>query len=299
MQECLFYKKTEGGGVKCEACSHFCLINPGKVGLCGVRQNFDGKLYSLVYGRAISLNIDPIEKKPIYHFLPGSRTLSLGTLGCNFSCYNCQNYEISQIYEEKGNTAKYEGINWGHNITPEEIVREALVNNCPSISYTYNEPSIFVEYALETMKLARAKGLKNIWVSNGYMSDLVLDEVVPFLDAINVDLKSFNNEFYKKYCGAELAPVLKNLKKLAQSDVSLEVTTLIIPGLTDDLEMLEDLIDFIKNDLGRDAPWHISAFSPYISWKLKDLSATPHDLIYKIKEMGIERGLKNVYVGNI
>jgi len=299
MQECFFYKKLDGEKIQCEACHHFCLINQGELGICGVRQNLRGKLYSLVYGKVIALNIDKIEKKPIYHFLPRSKTFSLGTLGCNFACFNCQNHEISQIYDFKGNLDKYDKINWGYEISPREIVEKAIQNDCPSISYTYNEPTVFSEYAFDTMKIAQKNGLKNIWVSNGYMSEKVLDKILPYLDAINVDLKSFNGDFYKEYCGANLKLVLKNLKKLSKSRTHLELTTLIIPGISDDEAMLGALADFIKKELGKEIPWHISAFSPHISWKLRDVPATPPDLIHEIKEIGLKKGLKNVYVGNI
>ena len=299
MQECFFYKKLDKEKVKCEACNHFCVINKNEVGICGVRKNLGGKLYSIIYGKIISLNIDRIEKKPIYHFLPGSKTFSMGTLGCNFSCLNCQNHEISQIYGFKGDLDKYDKIDWGYEILPKEIVAKAIWNNCPSISYTYNEPTVFLEYAFDTMKIAQEKNLKNIWVSNGYMSSLVLDKIIPYLDAINVDLKSFNDNFYKKYCGGSLKPVLKNLKKLSKSRTHLEVTTLVIPGLNDDEKELENIVDFIKRELGDETPWHISAFSPYLSWRLKEAPFTSPELIYKAQDMALKKGLRNVYVGNI
>lgn len=293
------YKQLDSDWVQCRACSHFCKIKPGQTGICGVRQNLEGKLYSLVYGWAVALHMDPIEKKPLYHFLPGSYTYSFGTLGCNFRCANCQNYEISQIFGLKGRAEEYEKLEWGYGILPEKIVAGAEQNNCPSISYTYNEPTVFLEYALDTMKLARKQGLKNVWVSNGFMSDETLNLVTPYLDAVNIDLKSFEDEFYQKNCGGRSEPVLETCRKLARADVWLEVTTLMIPTLSDDPDMLKNIARFIKEELGEDTPWHISAFSGFMSWKLKDLPDTSVKKIREAEQIGKKAGLKNVYPGNI
>lgn len=299
MKECVNYQKIDAHTLECQTCSHFCKIKKGRTGICGIRKNIGGKLYLLVYGKAAAVNIDPIEKKPFFHFLPGTETYSLGTVGCNFRCANCQNYDISQIYNLKGATSEYEKINWGYDLTPKEIVNGALESGCESIAYTYNEPTIFVEYCLDTMKLARKKGLKNIWVSNGFMSDKTLDLVIPFLDAINVDIKSFDDNFYKSNCGAKLNPVLKNCKRLAKEKVWLEITTLIIPSLSDDKKILSQIARFIKNELGDFVPWHISAFSGIISWKLRNLSGTSLETVKKVRQIGIKEGLKYVYAGNI
>jgi len=269
------------------------------VGICGVRQNREGKLYSLVFDRAIALNIDPIEKKPFYHYLPNSRTFSVGTLGCNFRCANCQNYEISQVFGFKGKVGEYNHLSWGEKITPAEIVQGALRSDCKSIAYTYNEPTVFWEYAYETMKQAHAQNLKNVWVSNGFMSAEILNTILPYLDAINVDLKSIRDDFYKDYCGARLEPVLENLKKIAKAGVHLEVTTLVIPTLTDQPEELKKIARFIREKLGPEIPWHVSAFSPEISWKLKDLPKTTATKIKEARKIGKEAGLKKVYVGNV
>jgi len=287
MKEALLYKKLPKKGVRCNACSHHCVILPGKRGICNVRKNKDGKLYSLVYGKAVAANIDPIEKKPLYHFLPGTYTYSIATVGCNFRCANCQNWSISQSSQG------------GYNLTPEKIIQDTLNNHCSSISYTYTEPTIFLEYALETMKLAREKGLKNIWVTNGFMSPQTLKLIIPYLDATNVDLKSFDNSFYKKYCGGQLKPVLENIKELKKNNVWVELTTLIIPGLTNQPNMLKKIAQFIKKELGAETPWHISRFSPEISWKLKNLSATPLETLENAYQIGIKAGLKYVYKGNI
>ena len=283
MKEALLYKKLTGRKVQCQACAHYCLISPGQRGICRVRENQDGKLYSLVYGKAIAVNIDPIEKKPLYHFLPNTYTYSLATVGCNFRCANCQNWQISQANQG------------GQNLLPKKIVQEALNSHCPSISYTYTEPTIFLEYALETMKLAKEKGLKNIWVTNGFMSPQTLKLIIPYLDAANVDLKSFEESFYQKYCAGRLKPVLENLKALKKNGIWLEITTLIIPGLTDQEKMLKKIGQFIKKELDPETPWHISRFFPEVSWKMKKLPATPLESIEKAQQIGLKTGLKYVY----
>ncbi|OIO17624.1 AmmeMemoRadiSam system radical SAM enzyme [Candidatus Kuenenbacteria bacterium CG11_big_fil_rev_8_21_14_0_20_37_9] len=296
MRECRFYEKEKDSTVRCQACHHFCLIRNRQTGLCGVRKNIDGRLMLLVYGYPAAINVDPIEKKPLYHFLPGSRAFSFGTFGCNFKCKNCHNCDISQQKEQK------EILNFVRNnkeFSPEKIVELAKRNNCLSIAYTYNEPTIFSEYALDIMELAHQKDLKNVWVSNGYFSDLVLEKISKYLDAINIDIKSFADDFYKKFAGARLMPVLKNVKKVKRKKIHLEITTLIIPGLTDDLTMLKNLALFIKKELGIDVPWHISAFSGVISWQLKNYPETLPKKIFEICELGKRVGLKNVYPGNI
>jgi len=299
MHECINYKKLENGSIQCRTCSHFCAIGPGAAGKCGIRQNIRGKLYLLTYGKALAANIDPVEKKPLFHFLPGSSTFSVGTLGCNFACANCQNFDMSQIFGHKGETDLYKSLNWGMDLPPERIVKEALEAGCQSISYTYNEPTIFMEYALDAMKLAKEQGLKNIWVSNGFMSGETLDSVAGCLDAINIDIKSFEEGFYEKNCGGRLNPVLKNAKRLVKEGVWVEITTLAIPTLSDDPAMLRQLARFIKSELGENVPWHISAFSGRISWKLKNLPDTELSTIKKAYQIGKEEGLRYVYAGNV
>jgi len=298
MKECINYQK-EGEKISCQACSHFCQIAEGRTGICGVRQNRGGKLFLLTYGKAIAAHIDPIEKKPLFHFLPGSYAYSFGTLGCNFRCANCQNFDISQMFGLKGKVQAYAQLNWGIDFTPKQIVQEALANKCQSIAYTYNEPTIFLEYALATMKLAQKKGLKNIWVSNGFMSNQTLAAIIPYLDAINVDIKSFDEKFYQTNCGARLAPVLENCQRLVKEKVWLEITTLIIPTLSDDEKMLGKIAQFIKKELGYFVPWHLSAFSGMISWKLQSLPDTPASMVKKACALGKKAGLKYVYAGNI
>lgn len=280
-----FYKKKRGKKVRCRLCSHFCLIEEGKTGICRVRKNVGGELHSLVYGRSVAMNIDPVEKKPLYHFMPGTSTFSLGTLGCNFHCLNCHNYQISQAE-----------IDTDVEITsPREIVEMAKSSGCSSISYTYNEPTVFTEYALDTMKLAREDGLANVWVSNGYMSEEALNRVIPYLDAINVDLKSMDDNIYQTVCGGRLRPILNNLKKIKKAGVHLEITTLMIPELTDDKQMLKKIAKFIAGKLGKETPWHISRFSPEISWKLKDTSSTNEWKMETAHKLGKNAGLKFVY----
>ena len=292
MKKVYLYKKLSNQKVQCQNCAHYCIIQDGKRGKCGVKENKDGKLYSLVYGKSCALNIDPIEKKPFFHFMPGSQSLSLATVGCNFRCLNCQNYDISQMPQETGQVS-------GEDLLPEKIVEIALKNNLPSISYTYTEPAVFSEYSLDTMKLAKKKGLKNNWVSNGFWSKELFDLISPYLDAANIDIKSFSEEFYKKVCGARLQPVLDTLKRLKDKKIWLEITTLVIPTLSDSKEMFRDIAKFIKEELGTETPWHISQFSGAISWKLQHLPETPVETLEMAYRIGKETGLKYVYTGNV
>jgi len=298
MQEAKFYKKLDNKIVACELCHQACFIKNNSVGLCRVRKNINGELFSLAYGYPVALNVDPIEKKPLFHFQPGSLSYSLGTLGCNFRCANCQNWNISQAADITPLAPLVRGENLTY-VEPEKIVSDAIDNNCSSISYTYNEPTIFTEYALSIMELAHRANLKNVWVSNGYMSERCLRAIIPHLDAINVDLKSIDENFYLKNCGAKLQPVLENLRTIKKSGIDLEITTLVIPGLSDDLEMLKSLAEFIANKLGTDVPWHVSKFSPAVSWKLKRTPPTTEETIFEICDIGKNAGLKYIYAGNI
>lgn len=292
MKEVYLYKKLKKKKVQCQNCAHYCILMPGERGKCGVRENIDGKLYSLVYGKACAMHIDPIEKKPFFHFLPGSHSLSIATVGCNFACTNCQNWIISQ-------GPKIGSKIEGEEIKAEEIVNLALKNNLPSISYTFTEPTIFLDYALDTMKIAKKKGLKNNWVTNGFWSKEAFDLIYPYLDAVNVDLKSFSDEFYIKNCNGRLQPVLDNLKRLKEKKIWLEVTTLIIPTLSDNLEMLRKIAEFIKSELGPETPWHVTQFSGIISWQLQHLPNTPVETLKKAYKIGKDVGLKYVYTGNV
>ncbi|MBU4361005.1 AmmeMemoRadiSam system radical SAM enzyme [Patescibacteria group bacterium] len=285
MHQAILYKKLENNKVRCEVCCHGCVIAPSKRGICNVRENQNGILYALNYGKAIATYIDPIEKKPLYNFMPGTMTYSIATAGCNFKCLHCQNADISQ------------SIILGENLLPQEIVNNAINNNCPSISYTYTEPTIFLEYALDTMKLARKNNLKNIWVSNGYFSDKTFELIKKYLDAINVDLKAFSEKFYQKICCAKLQPVLNNLIAIKKNNIHLEVTTLIIPNENDSEQELKNIANFIAEKLGTDTSWHVTAFHP--TYKMLSHAPTPIEKIYQAVKIGKKAGLKFVYAGNI
>ncbi len=292
MKECYLYKKLANGKLQCQTCCHYCLIENGQIGKCGARQNKNGTLFSLVYGLPCAINIDPIEKKPLYHFLPKTKTLSIATVGCNFTCWACQNWQISQVVPKPdfGDFAE---------VGLRRIVEMATQNNCPSISYTYTEPTIFLEYALDIMKLAKQAGLKNIWVSNGFFSSETLKLILPHLDAANIDLKSFDEDFYSQYCGGRLQPVLNNLKILKKAGVHLEITTLVIPTLNDSPALFEKIAAFIAKELGMETPWHISRFSPEISWKLQHLPPTPLSTFTVALKIAKSQGLQNIHLGNI
>ena len=289
MHEAMFYEKLEDKVVKCKLCPHRCRIDNFKRGICRVRENRDGTLYSLVYGRVISLAIDPIEKKPLYHFYPGSDALSLATVGCNFTCLYCQNYQISQLPKERGEIV-------GEEISAEEIVSQAKLKNCQVIAYTYTEPTIFFEYAYDIARLAKEEGIKNVFVTNGYISEEALRKINPYLDAANVDLKSFSEDFYRRICGAHLEPVLSSLKLMKELGIWVEITTLIIPKLNDSEQELRKIAEFIVS-LGEETPWHISRFYP--AYKLNEVSATPASTLHRARQIGLEAGLRYVYTGNV
>ncbi|MBN1388875.1 MAG: AmmeMemoRadiSam system radical SAM enzyme [Bacteroidales bacterium] len=290
MKEAFLYQKLDNDKVRCDLCAHRCVIGPGKKGICLVRENKEGILYTKVYGKTIARHVDPIEKKPLYHFYPGSEAYSIATPGCNFRCRFCQNWDISQpvsgVMAETGMEA-----------TPEQIVKFAQRTDCKSIAYTYTEPTIFFEYSYDTAVKAHESGIKNIFVSNGFMTYEMLDMIGPYLDAINVDLKAFRDETYRRIIGARLQPVLDNLKKIKEMGIWLEVTSLIIPGVNDDPGEIKDMANFVSNELGVDVPWHISRFMP--AYKMKDGPMTPAETIYMAKEIGAEAGLHYIYPGNI
>lgn len=289
MKEAYLYKKLEDKKVRCNLCSHRCLIKENEKGLCGVRENRDGTLTTLVYGKVIARHVDPIEKKPLFHFLPGSRSFSIATVGCNFRCRFCQNADISQM------PADHDRI-WGEDMTPAQVVEEAVDSRSATIAYTYTEPTIYYEMAVDTARLATPKGIKNVFVSNGYMTEECLDDIYPDLHAANVDLKAFNKSFYKEQCGAKLEPVLRSIEKMVDMGVWLEVTTLLIPGLNDSEEELNDIARFLV-ELNPDIPWHISRFHP--TYRLTNVPSTPPESIHRAKEIGTEAGLKYVYTGNL
>lgn len=289
MKEAMFYKSLNGK-LQCNLCNHYCKIKEGKKGICGVRENINAKLYSLVYGKSIAADIDPIEKKPFFNYYPGTTAYSIATVGCNFHCLNCQNWEISQMPKGK------EGKIIGQKLSPKEVIANAKRKGCKCIAYTYTEPTIFFEYAYDTAKLAHEQGIKNVFVTNGYTSSEAIKEISPFLDAANIDLKSFSEDFYHEVCGAKIQPVLDNIKLYKELGIWIEVTTLIIPGYSDDENQLKEIAKFIKN-VGEDIPWHITAFSP--AFKLQDVSPTPVDSLRKAREIGLKTGLRYVYEGNV
>jgi len=294
MKQCLLYE-TSGDYIQCKTCNHSCRIAPFKRGICGVRENQKGKLVNLVYGRIIAENIDPIEKKPLYHFMPGTKSLSIASVGCNFKCLWCQNDDISQC--TKDDATRNDIMNRvGVEMEPENIIEHAKRAKTPSISYTYTEPTIFLEFAYDTMKLAQKAGLKNIWVSNGYMTKECIDLIAPYLDAINIDLKGFSEENYLKYSGAKLQPVLDNIKDIYKRKIHLEVTTLIVPGVNDDEKQLNDIATFITS-ISKEIPWHISRFFP--AYKMMDVEPTPLKTLKLAESLGKKAGLKYIHLGNI
>ena len=289
IKQAMFYDKLGDGKVQCNLCAHQCKIAPDSSGICGVRKNKDGELYTLVYGDVIASHVDPIEKKPIYHFLPGSYSYSIATIGCNFKCSFCQNWEISQV-SKRQNTLS------GHELMPEEVVREAKKNDCKSISYTYTEPTIFFEYAYETAKLAKKEGLYNIFVTNGYMTKETLNVIKPYLDAANIDLKSFREDFYKEMCGAHLKPVLDTIELMKKLGIWIEITTLVVTGKNDSDNEFKDIAEFIAN-LDPDIPWHISRFHP--DFKYLEGKPTPIDALKRARDIGKKAGLRNIHLGNV
>ncbi len=289
IKEAMLYEKLDGGHVRCALCSHRCKIAPAKRGVCGVRENREGTLYTLVYGSVVAANVDPVEKKPLYHVYPGSDSYSIATAGCNFSCSFCQNHEISQMPREEGRIT-------GREMSPREVVNKAIYTESKSISYTYTEPTIFFEFARDTGLLAREEGLKNIFVTNGFMTLEALGAASDWLDAANVDLKSFRDDFYRKYCGARLAPVLETLKAMRTRGIWVEVTTLVIPTLNDDDGELMDIAAFIRS-IGDEVPWHVSRFFP--RYKSQGLPPTPVKTVDRAIEIGHAAGLKYVYGGNV
>jgi pyruvate formate lyase activating enzyme len=293
MQEAKLYKKSINNAVLCELCHHLCKIKEGDTGLCKTRLNEKGKLITLVYGFPAALDTEAIEKKSLYHFFPGTLTYSIGTLGCNLTCQNCQVWDLSQIesWPKQSKNLNY--------ISPKRVVEEALFNGCDSIAYSYTEPTIFFEYALDIMKIAQKEGLKNVWTSNGFMTSRCLDDIIPFLDAACIDLKSMDDRFYKNYCSGKLQPILDNLIKLKQEQVHLEISSLIVPEHSDDINIFSEIAEFISDELDSDTPWHIARFIPDTSWKTKHLPKTAEDLIYEAYELAKDAGLKYVYTSNI
>ena len=290
MHPALHACKLPGDQVQCLLCPHACILAPGRSGLCGVRRNDGGELTSLNYGKAVAVHVDPIEKKPLYHLYPGSRSLSVAAAGCNFHCRFCQNHEISQIKGGSGTVP-------GRPVTPRQLVDQALADDCRTISCTYTEPTVFYEYALEICRLAREQGIDTVWVTNGYISEAPLRELAPFLTAANVDLKGWNDEFYRSVIGGTLQPVLDTLRLMKELGIWVEVTTLIIPGQVDGEDELGEIARFICKELGAETPWHISRFYP--QYRFTEVSPTPLAVLQRARQIGLTAGLRYVYTGNV
>ncbi|MGD9315640.1 MAG: AmmeMemoRadiSam system radical SAM enzyme [Anaerolineae bacterium] len=298
MTEALLYEKLADQRVRCDLCAHRCVIGPGRKGVCKVRENRDGTLYTLVYGIPLSQAVDPVEKKPLFHFHPGSTAFSIATAGCNFRCDFCQNADISQMPRERGQIL-------GRQATPEEVVRAAERYGSRSIAYTYTEPTIFFEYSYDIARLAHEVGIASVYVTNGFMTGEMLELFQglsgnghqPWLDAANVDLKAFRDETYKRVCGARLQPVLDSLVRMKELGIWVEVTTLVVPEMNDSESELGEISRFIAGELGVETPWHVSRFHP--DYKMHDRGPTPATALRRAYEIGREAGLSYVYVGNL
>lgn len=289
-KKAMLFAKEGKGRVRCLLCGHRCLLDDSSFGICGVRQNRAGVLFTLVYADVIAACADPVEKKPFYHFCPGSRSFSLATIGCNFQCSFCQNWQISQVNKKKS------GAPSGETLSPEDAVAMAQKNGCRSVAYTYTEPTVFFEYAYDTARLAHEKGLYNLFVTNGFMTDRAVKTIRPYLDGANVDLKSFRDDFYRATCRASLQPVLETIRLMKESGIWVEVTTLVVPGLNDSPRELSDIAAFLFR-ISPDIPWHISRFHP--DFRDVHSTATPLETLKRAYETGKESGLKHVYLGNV
>ena len=289
MMEAMLYERLPDEKVQCNLCAHRCVIQKAKKGICRVRENIGGKLYVMNYGKLIAQHVDPIEKKPLFHFYPGSKAYSIATAGCNFQCEFCQNYDISQMPVRENRII-------GQDSPPKETLVKAIQLGCKSIAYTYTEPTIFYEFAYDVAQLANDENIKNIFITNGFITSEALQKIAPYLDAANVDLKSFSNGFYKKICKAKLPPVLDTIKMLNQLGIWIEVTTMVIPTLNDTEQEFHSIAEFIVS-ISREIPWHISAFYP--AYKLKYLPPTPLEVLNRARVIGLKTGLHYVYLGNV
>ena len=284
----LYKKSSKTQKIRCEICANYCKIADGKFGICRQHKNINGELFDESFGVVSSLSPDPIEKKPLNHFLPGTLTYSIGGFGCNMTCLHCQNYMISHEYDKKL---------IGIKITPESIVENAINYNCKSIAWTYNEPTIHLPFNKKTSFLAKSKNLKVIYVTNGYFSQKSIEEILSFVDAFNIDLKSMSGDFYKKVCGADLDIVLENIKRIYFEGKHLELTNLIINNHNDSIEEINSLCDFIIDELDSNIPIHFSRAFPY--YKMNDIAPTNLEILYKAREIALEKGIKHVHLGNI
>ena len=288
MKECRYYQRLDDGRVECLLCPHHCHIANGKTGICQSRRNVDGKLFSEVYGKPCSLAIDPIEKKPLYHFHPGTECLSIACTGCNFRCRNCQNHEISQVSPTA--VRHYE-------LTPQQIVALCLDHHCPGIAYTYTEPLTYMEYIVDTAQLAHENGLWNILVTAGYVCQEPLKDLLPYLDAANIDLKSFSDDIYQRISGGHLQPVLDTILAMRDAGVWIELTNLIIPGINDDINMIREMCQWLVSHGLADNPLHFSRFFP--RYQMQDIPPTPIHTLKEAKQVALDEGIRYVYLGNV
>lgn len=292
LHSAMLSRPLQKGHVQCTACEHWCAVGPGEAGKCGVRRNIDGELQLVVYGRAIAAHVDPVEKKPLYHFLPTQPIYSIGTVGCNFFCAWCQNASISQLRNFDPNSAMI-----GQRLSPAEIVDHCESHGIPMVAFTYNEPVVFFEYAYDTAKLAHESDIRTVFVSSGYETVTALETIAPHLDAINIDLKAFSEETYQAYCGARLKPVLRNIEHVVrETDTWLEVTTLVIEDLNDSDGELRAIAEFLVG-VSPDIPWHVSAFTP--QYRMQDRPPTSAETLLRAWRIGKESGLRYVYCGNM
>jgi pyruvate formate lyase activating enzyme len=286
--EALYYEKLFGNSVQCRLCPNLCILSPGEYGACKARKNINGKLYSMVYGKIATVHVDPIEKKPFFHVLPGKAAFSIATTGCNIQCLFCQNWEISQVFPFDVKTIP---------ATPQQVVDRALASGAPAIAFTYSEPTISFEYVLDIARLAKAAGLKTLMVSNGYIEQKPLREILPYIDAYKIDFKGFDEEFYKKLTRGHLQPVLDTMKTIHQSGVWLEIVTLLVTNQNDSDKQIRGLVRWIKNNLGDKVPLHFSRFAP--QYKMLNVPATPPETVIRARDIALQEGLKYVYTGNI
>ena len=286
--ECRYYRKLENGQVECQLCPHHCKITNGKTGICRSRRNVNGMLVSEGYGKPCSLAIDPIEKKPLYHFHPGTKCLSIACTGCNFRCQNCQNHEISQVSSSDVDH---------YDLTPQQVVNLCLEHHCPGIAYTYTEPLTYLEYVVDTARLAQKSGLWNVLVTAGYVCQEPLKDLLPYLDAANIDLKSFSDDIYQRISGGHLQPVLDTILAMRDAGVWIELTNLIIPGINDDMTMIHQMCRWIADNGLADNPLHFSRFFP--RYKMQNIPPTPLHTLKQAKEIALEEGIKYVYLGNV
>ena len=286
--ECRYYQRLEDGGVECRLCPHHCHILEGKTGRCQSRRNVGGRLVSEVYGRPCALAIDPVEKKPLYHFHPGTKCLSIACTGCNLRCHNCQNHDISQAAPDEVRSMA---------LLPEEVVGLCEEYHCPGIAYTYTEPLTYLEYVVDTARLAHEHGLWNILVTAGYVCQEPLHDLLPFLDAANIDVKSFSDDLYRRVNGARLAPVLDTILAMRDAGVWVELTNLVIPGVNDDMEMIRQMCKWMRDNHLEKVPLHFSRFFP--QYRMTDIAPTPFSTLSQAREIAHEEGICHVYLGNV